>query len=305
MKKNNNNYKVMQKKIVFFGSGYYTIPIVEVLKDQGLIFVVTTENEGKFKSASSQASLKDVSSQASLIDYLKSRGIPFFYSRLKNSEDVNRIQNLKPDLGVLASYGAIIPKEIIEIFPLGILNIHPSLLPKYKGPSPIQFTILDGNTTTGVSVIKLDDQVDHGPIIKQEKIELKGNETLKKLTELLFLEGSKLINGIVQKINQGLEIKSNPQRINNEKVTGKIKKTDGQIDFNNPPKYEDLKRKIRAFYPWPGVYLTISLGGKNRILKLMPNDTVQVEGKRPMSYKDFVNGYGNEAESILSTLGLI
>lgn len=277
----------MQKRIVFFGSGYYTIPIIEVLKNQGLVFVITTEIEGKF------------------VDYLKSNNIPHLYSRLKNSSDIEKLKKLNPDLGVLASFGAIIPKEIIEMFPLGILNIHPSLLPKYKGPSPIQFTILDGNTTTGVSIIKLDELVDHGPLAAQNEVELNGIETLKSLTELLFLKGSHMINDIVQKINQGLQIEEKPQRINNETLTRKIKKTDGQIDIKNPPEKDVLLRKIRAFYPWPGVYLNVSLGGKNKILKLMPNDIVQVEGKKSTSYKDFINGYGKEAGEILSTLNLI
>lgn len=275
------------KKIVFFGSGYYVIPVVEKLKNQGLVFVVTTEKEGKF------------------VDYLRSNNIPYFYSKLKTFEDIKRIKGLESDLGILASYGALIPKQVIEIFSLGILNIHPSLLPKYKGPSPVQFTILDGNTTAGVSIIKLDEQVDHGPIIYQKTIDLKGDETLKSLTELLFLQGSEMISNIVQKINQGLIIKEKSQRINNDKVTTKIKKSDGKIDLKSPPQKDELLRKIRAFYPWPGVYLNVSLRGKYKILKLMPNDTVQVEGKNKMTYQDFINGYGKEVEDILSRLSLI
>src|SRR3990167_8072935 len=116
----------MNQRIVFFGSGYYTLPIIEKLKDEGLVLVVTTEPQGKF------------------IDYLKKHNIPFFYSKFKNPEDIKRIEELKPDIGILASFGAFIPQKVIDLFPLGILNIHPSLLPQFKGPSPIQYTILAG-----------------------------------------------------------------------------------------------------------------------------------------------------------------
>lgn len=274
-------------KIVFFGSGNYTIPILRMLKNDGIIFAVTSEQSGK------------------LTDYMKINNIPFINSRLKNHKDIEKIKTIKPDLGVLASYGAILPKDVIDLFPLGILNIHPSLLPKYKGPSPIQFTILDGNTTTGVTIIKLDGQVDHGPIVAQKEIKLTGNETAEDLTNQLFTEGAHLIQKIVHNANNGLDIQSIDQDIKNESWTKKIEKKDGLITLSNPPEKEQLLCKIRAFYPWPGVHLTVSLGGKDKILKLMPNDTVQVEGKKPMRHKDFINGYGEKAEDILKQLKLV
>lgn len=272
-------------KIVFFGSGAYTIPTVEKLKDKGLVLVVTSESEGE------------------LARYVKREKIPYIISRLKNSEDIQKIKDLEPDLGVLASYGAILPNILLELFPLGILNIHPSLLPKYKGPSPVQTTILNGDTETGATIITLDDQVDHGPIVEQKVVKLTGSETQEDLTQLLFLEGAKMIDKVVQNLGNEPSIKSNSQRINLEEFTKKITKEDGRIDLSNPGSITEIDRKIRAFYPWPGVYLTASLGNSEKIIKLLPNSMVQVEGKKPMTYKDFINGYGKEAEAILSLLG--
>ena len=276
----------MKQRIVFFGSGYYVIPIVEKLLKHNLLFVVTTEIEGKF------------------VNYLKSNNIPFIQSKIKTSEDINKITELAPTLGILASYGAFIPQEVIDLFPLGIFNIHPSLLPKYKGPSPIQYTILNGEKEGGVTIIKLDDEIDHGPILAQKTIPLDGNETLQTLTEKLFTVGSEMIEEIVHKIENGLVIEGKEQIHKNEIFTQKIKKTDGLIDLNKVPNTEDLDRKIRAFFPWPGVYLNVSLGGKTKILKLFPQKKIQVEGKREMSYKDFINGYGKEADEILKQLSL-
>lgn len=274
------------KKIIFFGSGYFIIPVIDVLRDQGLELVITNEPNGK------------------LIDYLKKENIPYVFSQLKDSETIQKVKDIKPDLGILASFGAFVPDSIVETFPLGILNIHPSLLPKFKGPSPIQFTILEGITDTGVSVIQLDDELDHGPIVLQIPVKIMGNETAPELLESMFQVGAEMINKIVQDVNKGLVIKSNPQNHKMESWSLRIEKQDGKIDLDSPLSLVDVSRKIRAFYPWPGVHLTVSLGGKNKILKLMPYDMVQVEGKNPMSYKDFVNGYGEDAINILKKLNL-
>ncbi len=275
------------KKIVFFGSGYFVIPVIKVLQDQGLVLVVTNEPKGR------------------LIDYLKKYNIPYIYSDLKKSEDISQITDLKPDIGVLASFGAFVPQKVIDAFPLGILNIHPSLLPKFKGPSPIQFTILSGDTTTGVTIIQLDNELDHGPIIAQEEVSLSGSETSQELLESLFNTGAEMMEKVVQEIDNGLPIESKPQDHNLESWSLHIEKSDGKIDLKKPPEKEELLRKIRAYYPWPGVHLNVSLNGKDKILKLIPYDMVQVEGKLPMSYKDFTNGYGNDAISILQKLSLL
>ncbi len=276
----------MKQKIVFFGSGYYVIPIVEKLLEHNLLLVVTTEVEGKF------------------VQYLKNKQIPYLQSKLKSEEDINKVIGLAPTLGILASFGAIIPKKIIGLFPLGILNIHPSLLPKYKGPSPVQFTILNGETSSGTTIIKLDDKVDHGPIVAQEITKLDGTETLQNLTEKLFLLGSDMIIKVVQNVENGLKIREITQVEKNESWTKKIVREDGKIDISNPPDATLLNRKIRAFYPWPGVYLTASLSGSKKLIKLLPDKKVQVEGKKPMTYKDFINGYGKDAEEVLNKLEL-
>lgn len=285
------------RKIVFFGAGDFVIPVIEVLKDNGLVLVITTETDGK------------------VIDYLKLNNIEYISSRFLEDSTKKALEKIQPDFGVLASFGAIIPKKIINIFQLGIINIHPSLLPKFKGPAPVPYTITAGEKETGVTIIQMDEELDHGPIISQKTIKLEGNETSEELLELLFSESTQMVKQIVQDVNKGLEIKSKPQSKNNESWTEKLKKEDGKIDLKNPPDPKELDRKIRAFYPWPGVYLTVSLSGKEKKLKLLPQrkqgkskatlpQQVQVEGKNPMSYKDFINGY-SEGYSILQQLNLV
>ncbi|PIT89057.1 MAG: hypothetical protein COU27_02350 [Candidatus Levybacteria bacterium CG10_big_fil_rev_8_21_14_0_10_36_7] len=273
----------MEQRIIFFGSGYYVIPIVEKLLQHNLLLVVTTEIEGKF------------------VNYLRSNNIPFVQSKLKAPEDINKITELTPTLGILASYGAIIPTAVIDLFPNGILNIHPSLLPKYKGPSPIQYAILDGAKKTGITIIKLDDQVDHGPIILQKETSLDNTETLKNLTEKLFFSGAEMIQEIIQKLENGLSLKKKVQASIQTEFTQKIKKQDGYIDFDNPPSSIELDRKIRAFYPWPTVWFKTKLNGSEKLIKLLPHKMIQVEGKNPMNLKDFANGY-SQGEEILQKL---
>ncbi len=281
----------MKQRIIFFGSGEYTIPVIEVLREFDLRLVVTTEKDGPF------------------IKYLRENNIP--YSNKKLTPHSSLITHHSPTLGVLASYGAILPKEILDLFPEGIINIHPSLLPKFKGPSPIQSTILAGETETGTTIIKLDEQVDHGPIIKQDKVSLVGDETTQGLKNALFTIGSYMIGSIIEKleINQGLSLmqgetlKVTPQDHSKESFTEKITKQDGFIDFSNPPSPDELDRKIRAFFPWPTVWFKTKINGKEKLIKLFPEKQIQVEGKRIMNFKDFINGYP-EGKEILKQLKL-
>jgi methionyl-tRNA formyltransferase len=284
----------VKQRIIFFGSGEYTIPIIEVLREYDLRLVVTTETEGPF------------------IKYLKENKIPFLSSHVKDQKDLDQLKKEEPTIGVLASYGAILPQSILDLFPEGIINVHPSLLPKYKGPSPIQSTILAGETETGTTIIKLDDQVDHGPILMQDKVSLIGDETTQGLKNALFTIGSYMIGSILEKLessNGGLtsrgetSIRLSPQDHSQETFTEKITKQDGYIDFENPPSPDELDRKIRAFYPWPTVWFKTKINGREKLIKLFPEKQIQVEGKRIMSYKDFINGYP-EGKEILKQLSL-
>ncbi|MCL4354345.1 methionyl-tRNA formyltransferase [Patescibacteria group bacterium] len=270
--------------IIFFGSGDYVISIVDVLKKHGLNLVVTTEREGKF------------------LDYLKNSGLPYLISNLKSQEDIDFILGKKLEVGVLASFGAIIPKDLIEKIKLGILNIHPSLLPKYKGPSPIQETILNGETKTGTTIIKLDEKVDHGPVVAQKEFELTGNETAEDLKRDLFKLGAEMTDKVLQEFEIRSEINAKPQDHTKETFTKKVTRESGFVDVNNPPGPEILNRMVRAYFSWPGVWTEYDFGGKKRRVKLLPENKLQVEGGKPMSYKDFVNGFGQEAREFLLKL---
>lgn len=280
----------MNQNVVFFGSGWYTIPVVKKLIPLGLDLVVTTEKNPnslflKFCNENTIQTLS-VSSAQELINH--------------KSLIVNH------SLAILASFGAIIPQSLIDTLPHGIINIHPSLLPKFKGPSPIQYTLLSGDPITGVSIIKLDNKVDHGPILAQQPYSLTGNETAEDLLSILFEIGADLTEDIVTKIQKGEKIAETPQDHSKEIWSHKIAKEDGRIDVNNlNAKPYTLNAMIRAYYPWPGVWLVAKIKNQETRIKLLPEGKIQVEGKKAMSYKDFINGFGEDGKEILAKLDLI
>jgi len=217
--------------------------------------------------------------------------------------------NLQPttyNLFVVASYGKIIPKSILDIPKFGTLNVHPSLLPKFRGPSPIQSFILSGEEKTGVTIMLMDEQVDHGPILAQHNLEAKLPSALGSLASKLLnskqleeklaeLGGQMLVDTIPKWING--EIKAKEQDHSQATFTKKINKEDGLVDLekDNP---EIIYRKFLAFQPWPGIYcfaqknnqkfrviitdMEMSESGQLKIKKVKP------ESKNEMEYEKFM-----------------
>lgn len=276
----------MKQKIVFFGSDSFTIPVIEKLLSHNLVLVVTNNTTGK------------------IVEFCKEKNIPFVVSSLKDLSVLEKIKEVNPTIAVLASYGAIIPESVINIFPNGIINIHPSLLPKYKGPTPVPAALLCGETITGVTLIKLDNEVDHGPILAQSPYNLSGNETAQDLLSILFEVGGALVEEQIIKLENGEALVETPQDHSQESWSKKIEKKDGMIDLSEIPNPEKLNNMIRAFYPWPGVWFRTTLNGQKKIVKLLPENKIQVEGKNIVSYKDFINGFGEKGKEILEKLNL-
>ncbi|MCD6500736.1 methionyl-tRNA formyltransferase [bacterium] len=162
-----------------------------------------------------------------------------------------KIENLKPDLGIVAAYGKILPKDILNIPKFGFLNVHPSLLPKYRGPSPIRSVILENEEETGVTIILMDEKMDHGPILKQKGLKLRGEETFEKLTKDLAELGSTLLINTIPFWLKGV-IEPRPQDEREATYTKIFTREDGEINWQKSA--EQIEREIRAFYPWPGSY---------------------------------------------------
>ena len=202
----------------------------------------------------------------------------------------------KFDLFIVAAYGKIIPKSVLDIPQYGALNVHPSLLPKFRGPSPIQSFILSSEEKTGVSIILLDEEVDHGPILESRELRIDDSKLSSKQLEekLAELGGQMLVDAIPKWLNG--ETKPTDQDHSQATFTKKITKEDGLVDINKDSP-ETIYRKFLAFQPWPGVYFFIQkekpirviitdlelIGGKLKIKKVKP------ESKNEMSFEDFKN----------------
>ena len=274
-------------RVTFFGSDSFVLPVLKALEDNfEVVGVVTTAGSPISKHFQGPILTPD-----KLDDNFKFK-----------------ILNLKLDLGVVASYGKIIPEDILNIPQYGFLNVHPSLLPKFRGASPVPATILSREKLSGVTIIKMDAKMDHGPIIYTNKISLSGKEDTPTLITKLFQEGAEELVGIIPDYIEG---KVNLKEQNHEKATfcKMMKKEDGFFEIDSPPSLEILGRMIRAFHPWPGVWTR----WKGKIVKLLPNirhsvldtesknidsrirgnDTflIQIEGKKIMPLPEFLKGY--------------
>ena len=199
------------------------------------------------------------------------------------------------DLIVVASYGKILSKEILESPKYGAINIHPSDLPKYRGPSPIQTQIIDGVRESAVTFIKMDEEVDHGPILEKISFEISDNDTFESAVAKAFEIGAGHTVDVIERYISN-QIDVTIQDDSQATFTKILRKEDGFINLDNPPNPEVLERMIRAYFPWPGVWVKFKINSEEKVIKILPDKKIQVEGKNIVNYKDFVNGYENGGE---------
>lgn len=276
-------------KIVFFGTPEYVLPILKSIHKK----FVTGPGKSPIVAVVTQSpkptGRKQILTYSPIDKWAHGRKIPIFY---KSADLIN--EKMEMELGVCAAFGEIIPKVVIDKFKYGILNIHPSLLPRYRGASPIQAAIANGDTVTGVSIIKMDEKVDHGPIISQFEEDIKPNDTTESLRARLFERSAEVTSVLIEPFIQGKII----PRIQNDEVATFTKITTKQDGFIDLKKVDGAaaERFMRAMHPWPGAWTLVD----DKRLKLLKAhletdklvlDEVQLEGKNPVSYKQFKEAY--------------
>lgn len=282
-------------KIVFFGTPSFVVPILEALEENFEVVGVVTNPDQKVgrKQVLTPSAIKAFS-QGDALTYVKASPYTILTPEKLDVQTVQDLRRLNPDLFVVAAYGKIIPKEILDIPKYGALNIHYSLLPKYRGASPIQTAILNGDKTSGTSIIKMDEKMDHGPVLITKEIILSGQDTFESLNiKMTQVTIPLLIDIIPDFITGKAELK--PQNEEDATYTKIIRKEDGYFDINNPPTAEKLDRMIRAYSPWPGVWTKFQpqrgTSDEAKIVKFYPGNMVQMEGKKPTKLEDFLRGY--------------
>jgi methionyl-tRNA formyltransferase len=303
-------------KIIFFGTPHFVVPILSALhkeynhgRDKNLVAVVTQPPRPVGRDKKIEYSAVDTFAHTHKIEICHdTTDLPY------------------ADLGVCAAYGEIIPDEVIKQFQYGILNIHPSLLPAYRGASPIQSQIVAGETKTGVSVIKMDAEMDHGPVVSVIRDEITPEDNQETLRNRLFEKTAEALLALIPPYIGG-KVKLSPQDETKATFTKLIKREDGFVagpiiekllkgknvdepmtlrfikDFEITPTPEFIVHMMNGLSPWPGIYTEIKFsedGGYGKRLKILAAhceenalvlDQVQLEGRNPVAWKQFCEGY--------------
>ena len=299
-------------RLVFMGTPSFAVPVLEsLLQSPHHVVGVYTQPD---RSAGRGKRLLATPVKEAALRY----GVPLFQSAsLRSQEAQEGLAALSPEAIVVAAYGRYLPPEVLNLPAKGCLNLHPSLLPKYRGASPVASAILEGDEGTGISIILLDEGMDTGPILAQEETPIGADEDTEVLTARLFKMGTTLLLETLPLWGLG-EISPRPQDHSQATLSRRLTKDDGKIDWNLSA--GTLWRQIRAYYPWPGSYtfwggrslkiLRTTLGDENHsaqpgtvvslarrgigvttghgLLALM---RLQLEGRRATDIHEFIQGY--------------
>lgn len=247
-------FEIYEKlNIVFMGTPEFAVPILKALTESEFKpkAVITAPDKPAGRGNEVTPSPIKISAQQN--------EIPVFQPDGKEAL-LKQTTELKPDLIIVTAYGKILPKEIIELPKYGVINVHPSLLPKYRGPSPIQFAILEGDEETGVTIMLVDEKMDEGPILSQQMVKIEKDETSatleKKLSDISARLLIRTLNHwvVLKEMPQAAQNLIQPQKQDNLKATYTkiLTKQDGKIIWTKTAK--EIERQIRAFQPWPGSF---------------------------------------------------
>lgn len=300
-------------ELIFCGTPQFAVPTLEKLVAAGhsVPLVVTQPDRPRGRGMELVASpVKEAASQL---------GIPVQQpAAIKNNEEFRtQLAAIAPNAIIVVGYGRIIPQWMIDLPPLGNLNLHASLLPKYRGAAPIQWAIANGETVTGVTTMRIDAGLDTGDILMQRELPILREDTSETLAPRLAAIGAELMVETLRGLESG-QVHPTPQEHSRATLAPILKKEDGRMDFSRTA--EELFNRLRGFRPWPGAFTTFRTktlqvhraepvnsaapltagtmsGEAARLVVGCANSTalelieVQIEGKRRMTAQEFINGY--------------
>ncbi|MBP9762452.1 methionyl-tRNA formyltransferase [Patescibacteria group bacterium] len=289
-------------RVVFYGTSRLSVQTLEALVKDTTLSVV-----GVVTQPDRPVGRKQVLTPPPIKEAALRFNLPVFqFEQVKSDEAYEQLKDLKADVAVVASFGQIISQRVLDLYPRDVLNVHPSLLPAYRGAIPMTAAIRDGLTQTGVTIMLMDALMDHGPILSQIIAPIEPTDTTETLSERLGQIGADLL---VKTLHGYIDGTISPQEQDHTKATfvKLLSRTDGNIDWNQPA--EVIERLIRAYTPWPGTStdykgkrlkvlrahvvtepqpdLLVMPCGNNTLLAL---DEVQPEGKTPMTGSAFLHG---------------
>lgn len=309
----NRTYNPSEKmKAVFMGTPEFSVPVLEGLERLGLdvVAVYTRPDRPKGRGLGMEA--------PPVKRWARKREFKVVQPPSLRSPDAQKeLAALHPEVIVVAAYGQILPQEVLRIPAKGCVNVHPSLLPLYRGTAPVVTALLEGAEVTGVTLMLMDEGMDTGPVLARRQERVRPGDTTETLTRRLFLLGAELVVETLPRWLVG-EVVPEPQDETRATVTRLVRRKDGEADWTLPA-YQ-LERRVRAYTPWPGLY-THWKGRRLKVLQatVVPGEgevglvvplrqpeaacgvvtgqailglnTLLVEGRRPVSSRDFVRGY--------------
>jgi methionyl-tRNA formyltransferase len=251
---------VERARTVFFGSGGFAVALLDAVTaapELELVAVVTAPPRpaGRGGKPRPTAVAQAAAARGWLI---------LCPERLRDSEFLAALGDLRPAIGVLADYGKILPAAVLELPPHGILNVHPSLLPRHRGATPIPAAILAADREVGVSIIRMDAGLDTGPLVAAERTPLGPDEDAPALEGRLSRLGAALLGRVVGPYLEGIVVPV-PQAAEGATLTRPLSREDGRLDPSRPA--VELERQVRAFRPWPGTFVDLAAGGRLGVLR--------------------------------------
>jgi methionyl-tRNA formyltransferase len=276
-------------KIAFFGTPDFVVQFLDTLTEHsytpGLVITGPDVPVGRKLTMTSPAPK----------EWAKEKGIPYLQPEKITDAFIESLKKENFDLFVVVAYGKILPEALITLPRLGTINVHYSLLPKYRGATPVESAILAGDTETGISIQQMVYELDAGAVLKEKKVTIDPNETHIELRHKLNQEALPLLIETIQSLEDGTTVLS-PQDDSQKSICKKIKKEHGLITLTEPD--EILYRKYRAYFGWPGLYffemkhdrqMRIKIGKAHIQDGKFIIDTVIPEGKNQMKYSDYLN----------------
>lgn len=247
----------MAERVVFMGTPEFGVPSLQALIKAGYeivgIYTQPDRPSGRGRGVV-ESPVKQVA---------REHGLPIFQpASLRDPEEIERLRQLAPDAIVVAAFGQFLPKAVLEIPPFKCINVHPSHLPRYRGPSPISYAILNGDEETAVSIMVLTSKMDAGPILAQRRVPIEPEDTMESLRVRLAQVGAEVLVETLPRWLRG-EITPQPQDESQATLSRMITKEQGFLDWGQPAVV--LARVVRAFQPWPGAYTK----WRGKILKII------------------------------------
>lgn len=274
-------------KAVFFGTQDFAATILQGLLDSDIVSVETV-----FTQPDRKVGRKQIVEESPVKKLALKYNIPVEQPEsLKNYE--LRTENC--ELGIVAQYGLIIPKKIIDSFPKGMINVHGSLLPKYRGASPIQAALVNGEKETGNTIMIMDEKTDHGPILSQSKLAIGTDDTFTILAHKMAAEGViLLLNTLPEWLNGSLKPQEQDESL--ATFTKLLSKEDGLVNFNKTN--DEIYNQYRGLTPWPGIWINWN-GKRLKLLKICKSDKTSQVGEVSSEGKKIFIGCSNGSIEIL------